>query len=1642
MMTMSSMTDSLIASDPSKSAFLEFGHGLSSHQQHSPALSHNHYPVHGLHSGGHPQHEGPFSPSASSYSRSLAYPYPGSVSGHHPSAYLSYQHNSHSSTLGHTRIDDPDREKTVIENGEIRLNGKGKKIRKPRTIYSSLQLQALNQRFQQTQYLALPERADLAAKLGVTQTQIIRSERIVRCNRFKNPASVTPSSGYYIRRPFKAFDPDLLYLLGAPSSGYYIRRPFKAFDPDLLYLLGALYGGIETCFGFNIDTRFPVVKEGQTSGSYFGFSVALHKQTEGAKRYLLLTGAPKEKAYPALKVNETGALYYCPITTDTKDCTRVELVKNVNSAQEMVEDMWLGVTVASQGGPNGGRVLACGHRYVKVLMSGRAEEQRRMIGKCFVRGNNLSYDPDDDWQTHHYEVCNPANDMSSEGMCTMGMSGGMTETEVYIGTPGSFTWQGSVDVTWWNPKAFWDLYERKYPNTDDNNIYIGYSVREEKNVLHADKYTVLAGAPRASHKGAVFLMDINTDIDIGFNTMLSGEQVGSYFGNSIAAADLNNDGWKDLLVGAPFYFDRKEEEGGAVYVFMNEGGVFQNTPTLVLKGVSGSGFGFAIASVGDINQDGFEDIAIGAPFDGSGKVFLYLCSKEGLSKEARQACGHRYVKVLMSGRAEEQRRMIGKCFVRGNNLSYDPDDDWQTHHYEQVIDGSEIGTGGIKTFGYSINGGLDVDENSYPDILVGSLDDKIALLRARPVIQLSKTFTVSPRIVDPANCTNDSCIKVKLCLSYILSNGNTNFQNNISFQETPTELYIDGQIYSYDQIKYRLEADADQRSPRVKFLKSSSPSVYQGFFSMPETKCQTIKLILTDNIQDKLRSIEFALNYSIYETKARSHRGIQSLDAFPVLSEEQNYRDTQEIHFQKECGADNKCRSNLQITAAFASFTPEEELPSRAGKQVLQYSPDVKKLLLIVNVTNLRTNTREAEDAHQAILNITLPSTLQYSGVRSNNNIECHAEERVICELGNPFRSEQEEMIRLIFEASGITLNTHEIEVMLQLSTQSEQDDLNPKPVLLLLQYSVQASFSAYVTNGKWLLYLTEIVTKGTAESHCVPKGDIVNPLNLALPSLGSSRRRREADLSQGLESGSTMPMSKAGKATVSLDCSQNTASCITFSCPLLNMTNKATVIVRARVWNSTLLEDYSDVVRVTVNTKVMLKLDTEKPTIEMTAMTQPIILEVDSEILEETPGDIALWIIIVAVVAGILLLGLIILLLWKCGFFKRKSYYRIMPKYHAVKILKEERCQYKEGFLTKSPTKKDWYYLGSPELEIEEINSKCQKEPISMVYVPSHLYHMLFELFKNAMRATVETHESSPSLPPIKVMVALGDEDLSLKVNAYESARFLCDQYYLGSPELEIEEINSKCQKEPISMVYVPSHLYHMLFELFKNAMRATVETHESSPSLPPIKVMVALGDEDLSLKMSDRGGGVPLRKIEKLFSYMYSTAPTPQVDHSERAPLAGFGYGLPISRLYAQYFQGDLQLYSMEGYGTDAVIYLKMSDRGGGVPLRKIEKLFSYMYSTAPTPQVDHSERAPLNAMRATVETHESSPSLPPIKVMVALGDEDLSLKALSTDSIEKLPVYNKSAWRHYKVSQEADDWCVPSKEPLNLSVHQDLK
>ncbi|XP_012142777.1 pyruvate dehydrogenase kinase isoform X1 [Megachile rotundata] len=189
----------------------------------------------------------------------------------------------------------------------------------------------------------------------------------------------------------------------------------------------------------------------------------------------------------------------------------------------------------------------------------------------------------------------------------------------------------------------------------------------------------------------------------------------------------------------------------------------------------------------------------------------------------------------------------------------------------------------------------------------------------------------------------------------------------------------------------------------------------------------------------------------------------------------------------------------------------------------------------------------------------------------------------------------------------------------------------------------------------------------------------------------------------------------------------------------------------------------------------------------------------------------------------------------------------------------------------------------------------------------------------------------------------------ISVVKDAYEKARLLCDQYYLACPELIVKQHNEQDRCSQIRIVYVPSHLFHMLFELFKNSMRAVMEQTNSSYEYPPIEVIVSRGKEDICVKMSDRGGGIPRSQMDHLFKYMYSTAPRPSKSDDHTVPLAGYGYGLPVSRLYARYFHGDLVLQSCDGYGTDAIIYLKALSNEANELLPIFNKTSSKFYRTA---------------------------------------------------------------------------------------------
>ncbi|KAH8066191.1 pyruvate dehydrogenase [Aureococcus anophagefferens] len=175
---------------------------------------------------------------------------------------------------------------------------------------------------------------------------------------------------------------------------------------------------------------------------------------------------------------------------------------------------------------------------------------------------------------------------------------------------------------------------------------------------------------------------------------------------------------------------------------------------------------------------------------------------------------------------------------------------------------------------------------------------------------------------------------------------------------------------------------------------------------------------------------------------------------------------------------------------------------------------------------------------------------------------------------------------------------------------------------------------------------------------------------------------------------------------------------------------------------------------------------------------------------------------------------------------------------------------------------------------------------------------------------------------------------------DAVRQATALCERQFGVAPAVKI------IGRTDLDL-YVPDHVFYILLELLKNSMRASCEKQLALDADEPadIRVIVADGEdnEDVALKISDEGGGIARSDLRRVWSYLYTTA---SADVQARgfnndgtdfvgAPLAGLGYGLPISRAYARYFGGDLTLMSMEGFGTDAFVCLsRLGDHDEPLP------------------------------------------------------------------------------------------------------------
>ncbi|KAM6373229.1 LOW QUALITY PROTEIN: integrin alpha-E [Pluvialis apricaria] len=382
--------------------------------------------------------------------------------------------------------------------------------------------------------------------------------------------------------------------------------------------------------------------------------------------------------------------------------------------------------------------------------------------------------------------------------------------QVLLFSGGAFDWSGRILLYDLATKTTVFLNESKEAAKKAKYSYLMYGVamvRTEYGPFY------VAGAPWHSTRGKVVVFQ-----DSHLKPALQGEQVGSYFGSELCPLDVNHDGVTDLLlVGAPFYHIRGEE--GRVYVYRLETG----TGSFTLKGrlnvqvISAfARFGFTVASIGDINRDGYEDIAVGAPLGDQlsnsssfGSIYIFNGDKEKIKSS-----------------------------------------------FSQRVKASEMSSG-LQYFGQSIDGGFDFTNYGLQDITVGSLETVI-VLHSRPVVHFLTSMRFNPERI--LIFKNNSIVTAKLCFNTI------------------SALPVSQQVLSQLYILYTVDLDVKMAKRRVQFEDQNTTT--SGKLLVSKHMCPELQLYTLPCDFDCFSSVFLGVKHKPYKKNAKMEFAVPVLDRY------------------------------------------------------------------------------------------------------------------------------------------------------------------------------------------------------------------------------------------------------------------------------------------------------------------------------------------------------------------------------------------------------------------------------------------------------------------------------------------------------------------------------------------------------------------------------------------------------------------------------------------------------------------------------------------------------------------------------------------------------------------------------------------
>ncbi|KAM5193960.1 integrin alpha-2-like [Mantella aurantiaca] len=767
-----------------------------------------------------------------------------------------------------------------------------------------------------------------------------------------------------------------------------------------------------------------------------------------------------------------------------------------------------------------------------------------------------------------------------------------------LGAVGAYDWSGTVvhqnsdQFSIFPHNAFEKvLYDR------NQSSYLGYSVA----VLNVgNSVNFVAGAPRTNYTGQVVVYSINNKGNVTILQIQRGEQIGSYFGSVLCAVDVNRDSITDvLLVGAPMFMNENKKEQGQVYLFSINGGTLSQREHLEgPDNLDNARFGAAIAALSDIDQDGFNDVIVGAPLenDGSGAVYIYNGNKNTIRTK-----------------------------------------------YSQKIHGSSISTQ-LQFFGRSVDGHTDLNGDSITDVSVGAYG-KVVQFWSLSIADVSVKASFIP---DKIILTNkNSEITVKICFTARFRPANSRSQTMaIMYNATLDADLLSSRVTSRGQFK-----ETGDRIIMRNVDISTEERCFEHIFNVQETSDSENALAARINIAAQNPNTNPVLNpytsgsseWFIPFLKDCGDDKICISDLLlqveqkpkdvmsPYVVSDKNRRLLFQVTLTNKRDKENAYNTKLKAIFSENLFFASSSTPSDGTEVLCQVGNTQSSVTCLVGFPFLKAgqtvtfdmgfdfNLKHLQDKANIFFEVTSESNEAYVGDNSVNRtipVQYDAEIHLT-------RTTSMNFYEVLSGANVPSRINHFKEIGPEYNFTIKISSGTIPVTKAFLTINVPE----FTKNNNPLMYITAVQTDQVNGITCNPN---VNPLQIGKKEYAASFN--EENLRNVRE----------------LNC--DNTRCATFKCEIENLQLRDYFVnVSTRIWNGTFAASSFQALELVTRAK----LETSNP--ELFLVSNDNLLIPLTIIKPGEKSEVPIGVVIGSALAGLLLLAALVAALWKLGFFKRK---------------------------------------------------------------------------------------------------------------------------------------------------------------------------------------------------------------------------------------------------------------------------------------------------------------------------------------------------------------------------------------------------